>query len=459
MKSRFSSNAKPYVKFFVFYGLLNMAISIMWGAYNNYFPIILQSGNPTFGDGASVVAGFGLSAFATSLIMSIDNFFATFFLPIFGAWGDRTTKRRELGVIMGFVCVAAFISLPLLVSLINPAHSGDTKSLIPLLVPTVAIVFVCMFSDAVGGQFRSGYQYNMVPKEHQNKMSSFSVLFGGIGFLVMTFAGSALYHINEGFPFYIGGAVMLLVIIGFALTSPAEAEKNRKIEEQRAAGNQGKFNPFKVIAETYKLLPKAARMCILMVFLVKIFANFGIYGMQTFGSSYMYSVLNLDPNIAMIATAVYFGGYLLMAIPIGAIADKMNKKTLFGIGLVGMMLGAAAILLFVRDFISLSVCCFFIGASSSVLDVMTIPYVMSFAPSTGTNTGTLYSTTLMVIVCTSLFCVPLLGWIIDVTGNYNSLFYSMIITCAIAFLPLLGLVKYSGRLRAEGKDDNAESSV
>ncbi|HPK16975.1 MAG TPA: MFS transporter [Clostridia bacterium] len=111
-----------------------------------------------------------------------------------------------------------------------------------------------------------------------------------------------------------------------------------------------------------------------MVFLVKIFANFGIYGMQTFGSSYMYSVLNLDPNIAMIATAVYFGGYLLMAIPIGAISDKMNKKTLFGIGLVGMMLGAAAILLFVRDFISLSVCCFFIGASSSVLDVMTIPY-------------------------------------------------------------------------------------
>ncbi|HPK16974.1 MAG TPA: MFS transporter, partial [Clostridia bacterium] len=61
-------------------------------------------------------------------------------------------------------------------------------------------------------------------------------LFGGIGFLVMTFAGSALYHINEGFPFYIGGAVMLLVIIGFALASPPETEKNRKIEEKRASG-------------------------------------------------------------------------------------------------------------------------------------------------------------------------------------------------------------------------------
>jgi len=53
---------------------------------------------------------------------------------------------------------------------------------------------------------------------------------------VMTFAGSALYHINEGFPFYIGGAVMLLVIIGFALASPPETEKNRKIEEKRASG-------------------------------------------------------------------------------------------------------------------------------------------------------------------------------------------------------------------------------
>lgn len=452
MKTRFSQSAKPYVKFFIFYGLLNMAISIMWGAYNNYFPIILQSGNPAFADGASTIAGFGLSAFATSLIMSIDNFFGTFFLPVFGAWGDRSTKRREMGVITGFVCVATFISLPLVISLISPANSGDTSALTPLLILTVALVFVCMLTDAIGGTFRSSYQYSMVPKEHQNKMSSFSVLFGGIGFLAITFLGSAMYNVNEGFPFYIGGAVMLLVLIGFALTLPPETKKNLLIEERRASGELGKFNPFKMIAETYKLLPKSARFSILMVFLIKILSNFGVYGMQTFGSSYMYSVLNLEPNIAMLATAVYFGGYLLMAIPIGAIADKANKKVLFGISLMGMLIAAAIILLFVKDFIGLSICCFFIGAFASVMDVMIIPYVMSFAPSSGTNTGTLYSTTLMIIVCTSLFVVPLLGWIIDITGNYSSLFYTMIITCAIAFLPLLGLAKY-------GKEPNQEEDT
>ena len=150
-KQNARTSAKPYIKFFLLYGLLNMSISIMWGAYNNYFPIILQAGNPNYTSASTIqVAGFGLSAFVTGLIMSVDNMFATFFLPIFGAWGDRTTKRKELGVIFGLLCVVSFVALPLLASLISPAMSGNTQALTPILIPAVALVFLCMFSDAVG---------------------------------------------------------------------------------------------------------------------------------------------------------------------------------------------------------------------------------------------------------------------------------------------------------------------
>lgn len=437
-------SARPYIKFFLFYGLLNMAISVMWGAYNNYFPIILQAGNPNFTSaGAVQVAGFGLSALATGLIMSIDNFFAVFFLPIFGAWGDKTIRRREMGIILGFICAGAYLLLPVLTGLVSPEQSGNTGELMPLLIVTVILVFVTMFTDAVGAQFRSGYQFFMVPKIHQSKMSSFSVLFGGIGFLFATFVGSMLYVINKGIPFYIGGGVMFLVIIGFALLSPPETEKNERILAARAAGTEGKFNPFKTIAETYQLLPKVARLSILFIFLAKILSSFGLYGMQTYASSYMYVNLNFAPNIAMIVTGVYFLGYMLMAVPIGIIADRINKAILLAIGCACLMIGALGFLFIARDFITTSACALFVGAAASVMDVITIPYIMSFAPKGGTNTGTLYSTTVTITVCVSLVAVPILGFIIDFSGQYSSLFWTMLITTAVALGPCYKLWKLS----------------
>ena len=85
--------------------------------------------------------------------------------------------------------------------------------------------------------------------------------------------------------------------------------------------------------------------------------------------------------------------------------------------------------------------------AASILDVMTIPYIMSFAPETGTNTGTLFSVTLMVIVCVSLISVPLLGAVIDAVGNYNSLFFSMIVTAALSLIPISILFRVSKRLK------------
>ena len=442
------SKTKPFIKFFLIYGLLNMAISIMWGAYNNYFPIILQGGNANYVSTSDVqVAGFGLSAFVTGLIMSIDNLFAALFLPIFGAWGDKSTKRRELGFAFGIICVLAFISLPLIASAIPSAKSGKTAELAPLLVVAIVVVFLMMFSDAVGGQFRSGYQFNMVPKEHQSKMASYSTTLGGLGFLFATFVASMLYHINKGIPFYIGGGVMLLVLILFITITPPETKKNQRILEERERGEHKKFNPFHTIAETFRLITKDEKICIVLVFAAKILANFGLYGIQTYGSSYLYTNLGFAPNIAMIVTGVYFIGYMLMAIPIGIIADKINKPILFAVGSGALIIGAIGMLFFAHTLPTVCAFILCIGMAASILDVMTIPYIMSFAPETGTNTGTLFSVTLMVIVCVSLVSVPLLGAVIDSVGNYSSLFFAMIITAALSLILIALLFRFSKRLK------------
>ena len=212
------------------------------------------------------------------------------------------------------------------------------------------------------------------------------------------------------------------------------------------AGKAQKFNPFKTIAETFRLITKTERTCIILVFAAKILANFGLYGIQTYGSSFLYTTLGFAPNQAMLVTGVYFIGYMLMAIPIGIIADRINKTVLFAIGSGALIIGAAGMLFIARSFATVSLFILFIGMAASILDVMTIPYIMSFAPETGTNTGTLFSVTLMVIVCISLVSVPLLGFIIDTAGNYSSLFVSMIITAALSMIPIALLFKYAKRL-------------
>ncbi len=436
------SNARPYMKFFILYGLLSMGISVMWGAWNNYLPIILQAGNSAFTSTSTVqVSGFGLNAFQTGLLMTIHSVFILF-VPIFGAWGDRTTKRRQLGVIMGLITIAAYSCVPLIASTITPADSGNLHKLMPLLIITVILVFIVMISDPIAESFRSSYQYNMVPKHHQGKLSSYGVFLGGTGFLIATFIGTMLYNMNHQYPFYVGAAIELVIVIAFALFSPPETEKDNLLREERASANAQKFNPFKVIAETFRLINRNEKIAIVLIFAIKILVNFGIYGMQTYGSSYLYKNLGIAPNIAMIATLVYFMGYMLMSIPIGVIADKINRSILFAIGSIVMIVGAFGILFMTNSFALICIWVFFIGMASSIMDVLVIPYVMSFAPSTK-NVGTLYSTAVMFISVTSLISTPLLGLIITNTGSYSTLFYVMIVCSALSLIPNVFLYRIS----------------
>ena len=62
-------------------GFAFMAISSFWQVYDNIIPLILKY---NFGIGDTLSGG----------IMALDNVFALFMLPIFGAWSDKVCTRR-----------------------------------------------------------------------------------------------------------------------------------------------------------------------------------------------------------------------------------------------------------------------------------------------------------------------------------------------------------------------------
>jgi MFS family permease len=443
-------SVRKYLKFFIFYGLFNMAISIMWGAYNNYFPIILQSGNPNFAAPAHLTTyGFGLSAFVTGLIMSIDNFMGTAFGPIFGALGDRSLRRKELGGLFGIICGAAFALIPTIANMITAETTGRTELLLIPMVLIILAAFATIFTDSMGGAYRSGYQYGIVPRSHHSKLSSFQVTFGGVGFIAATLVSSALYTINKAYPFYVGSLIMVMVSIAFYIMVPSENEKNERIKAEIALDNSKKFiNPLKTIKNAYLLLERDSKISMGWMFLTKTFASFGIYGLQTFASSYLLIQAGIAPNLAAIATAVFFLGYVLFSIPMGFLGDRFNKLTLYTLAILVIIAGGAGYLLVGGNYIGILIVSFAIGMANSVVDVLTIPFFMSFVPKGSDANGTMFSACLSIMICSTVFIVPLLGFLIDVTGTYSTLFYTMIITASLALIPLSQLKKIEKRHKA-----------
>ncbi len=427
------ASGKKYFKFFLFNGLFNMSISVIWGAYYTYLPIILQGGNPNFASHATL--GFGLSAFITGLIMSVDSILGTIFNPIFGAMGDRSLRRKEVGVFMGIIMSLFIIALPLIANIVTPETSGKTEELLVPLVLMIIAAFGAIMTDSIGASYRSGYKFSMVPKLHHNKMMSFSVTFGGIGFISITLLASYLYTLNTGYPFYIGALLQFLVILAFYFSVPQEVEKNLRIKAE-IEKTKNKPNPLQVIKNLYFLLDKQAKMSILMIFILKSLTGFGVYGLQTYASSYLLLEVGVMPNLAAIATAVYFLGYMGAAMPIGYIADKASRIKLYIIGIVIAIMGGIFFLAVGSNFVGILIVAAFIGIGFSVFDVITIPYILSFLPDKSDYTGTAYSLAVALVVSTTFFIVPVIGFLIDLTGNYNTLFYVLIASCSLAFIPL-----------------------
>lgn len=92
----------------VFVGFAFFLITAFWQAYDSIVPMILTD-------------KFGLSQTWSGAIMALDNIFALFLLPIFGALSDKVNSRH--GRRTPFIVVGAIVAAVLLVSLSIPDNA------------------------------------------------------------------------------------------------------------------------------------------------------------------------------------------------------------------------------------------------------------------------------------------------------------------------------------------------
>ena len=181
---------KPKFSTLFLLGFGFFGISIVWPLYNAYVPIFLKD--------------FSLSSTSIGFIMTIDNIFAIFMLPLIGVLSDQT--RTRLGRRMPYILFGA----PL---------AGLFFALIPITRELHLLWFMMLniiFMNFFMALFRSpviALMPDITPSKYRSQANGIINFMGGLGALIAYFVGKPLYDKNYALPFWLGALVMVIALI------------------------------------------------------------------------------------------------------------------------------------------------------------------------------------------------------------------------------------------------------
>jgi len=395
-----------------------LGVSLLWVLYNSYVPVFLQAGNPAFEQSqGTITVGFGLNAALAGLIMTLDNIAAFFIQPVVGVFSDRTRTRigRRMPYILAAAPVAAlaFALIPVAVNQIPPDLSGQADQLggpLTFFMVTIGVMLVAM------AVFRTpiiALMPDITPSPLRSKANGVINLMGGVGALLATFGGAALYGLNRAAPFWVGAILVMVavLVVFFTIKEPDEYVTGSDEEERW-------WDTLKQVGA----IPREERKSLILI-LLAIFAWFvGYNAIETFFTSYGTFRLGVAESTASLLLGFFSLTFIAFSIPGGILAERWGRRRTILTGLVGLsaLLIMASLL---PNVYAIAFILFLGGIAWALININSLPMIVDIAPSDrllGTYTGLYYiSGTLAAIAG------PILnGWIIDITGkNYNTIFY------------------------------------
>ena len=395
-----------------------LGVSLLWVLYNSYVPIFLQAGNPAFDQNqGTLTVGFGLSAALAGFIMTLDNIAAFFIQPVVGLLSDRTHTRlgRRMPYILAAAPVAAitFALIPVAVNQIPPELSGQTGELGGPLAVFMVAIGVMLLSMAIFRTPIIALMPDITPSPLRSKANGVINLMGGVGALLATFGGAALYALDKVAPFLAGAILMVVatLVVVFAIREPREYAGGIDSEERW-------WDTLKEIGA----IPGEERKSLILL-LAAIFSWFvGYNAIETFFTSYGTFRLGVPESTASLLLGFFSLTFIAFSIPGGMLAERWGRRRTILAGLVALsaLLVLASML---PNLYAIAAILFLGGMAWALININSLPMIVDIAPDDrllGTYTGLYYiSGTLAAIVG------PILnGWIIDATGkNYNTIFW------------------------------------
>jgi len=298
-------------------------MGLMDPLYDNFVPLFLKP----------YVGSMGLR----NSIMTIDNVFALFLIPIVSAWSDRT--RTRLGRRMPFILATLPLSA-VFFSILPFAASASLAALLGLIVALNLFKqgargpIVALMPDIVPGEFRS---------EANGVINMAGAAAGILATIVLgplmnpTIALPLLGPTSGKAPFVLAG---LLVVLSVVLLLVFVREPRARAGEGGKAAEVERQAP---VLESLRSIAGAGDKSALLI-LVSIFLWFFAYqGVLPCVSTYMLDVLGVNfgqTSLAMGAVAI---AMVAFAVPAGILAARLGRKRVVRSSLLAIVLVFAAL--------------------------------------------------------------------------------------------------------------------
>ena len=400
---------KTFLLGFGFFG-----ISVIWGVYNAFVPVILEQ-------------KFHLDVRWIGFFMTLDNIAALFIQPPIGAWSDRL--RTPLGRRLPFILIGAPIGA-IAFGLIPFA------SILPLFVACTSTLLLSM---AFWRTPVIALMPDITPSQNRSQANGIINFMGGLGAIISFLGGSALYRMNPAFPFWMGSILVIVASI-LVLVFIREPKLYEQGEQQPGLLNS--------LGEVMQDEDKSALRILLAIF----FWFLGYTAIEAFFNLYAVNRLGLDAAAGAQLLGQLSLIFVIFALPAGYFGSRFGRRATIVTGIV--LMSASMLFIYVLPPAVLTtqltrlpalgvvpiigVLLMAAGAAWALININSLPMVvdMTTAERIGTFTGLYYLfSTLSAIAGPNVN-----GWIIALTGNnYNSIMIVAPIFMAVALLLMIGV--------------------
>ncbi len=422
-----SVNKELILKVVLPFGFLLAGWSTLWAVYNNFVPVFLQAGNPVFDKGgAAVTYGFGLSAFAAGLLMSIDNLLNLISGPFVGRWSDKTGKRLPFirwSVPLAILC---FLALPFVVKLIPSESNGNLSQLLVPFSMMCVLVLVIVVGSVFSGVPAYALRYQLIPSKIRSQATGYIELIGAFGSVLAYALSGVLYQINAVLPFIVFGGLFMLAIFYFL------AVVKEPTHWTPAAETSVEGRSLKDVLDVFQDFSPKQKMNVLLVMLIGFLFNFGIGPIATYGSSYVVNVLELSEGMAASMGAIFFIGYLLGTVPMGYLPKWITRRGALMLG-AGIAAVSALVIILAPNFTLLQIMVGIMGFGFAAPQVILYPVLSDIVPNEK-SFGAMIGLLIFSLALATTISVPFWGKMIDIFRNYELVWVAVVLAAALAIV-------------------------
>ena len=392
-------------------GFAFLGISAFWQMYDNIIPLILKY-------------FFNIGDTVSGAIMALDNIFALFMLPIFGALSDKVSTNR--GKRTPFILVGTILSVIFMLVLPIAANIRNLALFIVMLLLTL-ISMSTYRSPAVS------LMPDVTPKPLRSKGNAIINLMGAVGIiavlgLTMVLSGSKDNNTPNYLPLFLSVAAIMIIALVILLT---KVDENKFVAERIALEKEyGIEDEVEDDGSGNAKLPADVKRSLIFLLLSVAFWFMAYNGVTTAFSKYATETWGMGGGSYAGAMMLASIGALIAFVPVGIISSKLGRKKVILFGVILLAASWFAAFMFKTPNAGIYVVFILVGIAWASINVNSYPMVVEMCKGSdiGRFTGYYYTFSMAAQVFTPI----LSGFFLEHVG-YWTLFPYATLFSVIAF--------------------------